>query len=209
MALLAGLARVYFGVHSTLQVACGWALGLALVLVAARLEPWLARRWAAAKPAARWIAVVVPPVALLGIGLLLRGWLETWWAAPAEWAERHRAAAELLGGDQGLRLFDPSPLARWCGALLGASLAAAWWAAPGRVALTVRTWPRRLVHTAIGAAAAGAAIQIGGMAMSALGELVEFARFALLLWVIAVPAPCLAEWLCSRLGSDVGGVPKS
>ena len=189
-----------------------------MVIVAARLEPRLARWWARATPAARWIAVVAPPLALLGAGLLLRAWLLGYWTVPVEWVERHQAAAAELGtaGAEDddrraeLRLFDVSFLARWTGALLGASLAAAWWAAPGRAPLEVRdagvggpfTPPSALL-------AAFAVIRLGGMAVAAVGEMAELARFAVLLWVIAVAAPRLAEGSCSRLRLEVGGEPKS
>jgi hypothetical protein len=196
MTFLTGFARIYFGVHSTLQVVCGWAIGLAFVIVAVRLEPRLVAWWSGASPTARWVAVVVPPLALLGAGLLLRAFLQSQWTVPEAWVERHLTAAELHGTGAGdLRLFDVSALARWSGGLLGASLAAAWWAAPGRAALTMRTWAQRATHTAIGVPSGLVVLWLGDRLIDAMGEMAELARFATLMWVIAVAAPWLAERL--------------
>ena len=209
MTFLAGLARIYFGVHSTLQVVCGWAVGIAIVIVAARLEPRIVGWWSTAAPAARWAAVFAPPLALLGAGFLLRALLQSQWTVPEAWVERHLAAAELhREGAEDLRLFDVSSLARWTGALLGASLAAAWWAAPGRAALVMGTWSRRFIPTAMGATGGFAELWLGGRAIAVVGEMAELARFAVLLWVIGVAAPWLAERLWHRL-EPVVGEPKS
>jgi hypothetical protein len=201
MTFLAGLARVYYGVHSSLQVACGWALGIALVIAASRLERPLASWWSGATPSARWLAATLPALLLFAGGLALRAWLGARFEIPVEWVERHRATAvELDPADAAeLLLFDPSLLARWSGALLGASLAAAWWASPRRSPLEIGSWRQRLIHTVVGAGAALAVIESGRALVLAAGEL-ELVRFAVLMWVLGVGAPSLAEAIHRRLG---------
>jgi hypothetical protein len=141
---------------------------------------------------------------LLAAGLALRAWLTTHFEVPVEWLERHRAASVELDSiaDVDLLLFDPTLLARWSGALLGASLAAAWWASPRRSPLEIASWRQRLIHTVVGAGAALAVIGAGRALVIAAGELAEFARFALLLWVLGVGAPALAEAIHRRLGGS-------
>ena len=202
LAFLAGFVRIYYGVHSTLQVVCGWVLGIAIVMVASKLERSIATWWARAKPAARWTAAVAPAIVALAVGLAIRGWLSAHWEVPAEWVARHRSTSSEL--DPGattvdLRLLDPTLLARWSGALLGASLVAAWWGEPRRAPLVITTWPQRLVHTVVGAAAAAAVLYLGANLMRAAGVLAELTRFAVLLWVVGVGAPWMSEAIRARV----------
>jgi membrane-associated phospholipid phosphatase len=201
---LAGFARIYYGVHSSLQVVCGWALGLATAMVASKLEKPIATRWARARPAARWAAAIAPAILVLAAGLALRLWLSAHWEVPAEWVARHQATSVEV--DPGastvdLRLLDPTLLARWSGALLGASLAAAWWAQPRRPPLEITTWRQRLIHTVVGGAAAAGVLQLRRLLVGATGELAELAGFAVLLWVLGVGAPWVAESIHTRLGA--------
>jgi hypothetical protein len=202
MTFLAGFVRIYYGVHSSLQVVCGWVLGLAMVIVAPKLERPIAAWWASARPAARWTAAIAPAIVVLAVGLALRAWLSATWEVPAEWVDRHRStSAELDPGAQtvDLRLLDPTLLARWSGALLGASLAAAWWAKPKRAPLEIGAWTQRVIHTVVGGAAAAAVLQLGRSLVQTIGELGEFARFAALLWVVGAGAPWIAEAIYERL----------
>jgi hypothetical protein len=168
---------------------------MAMVMAASRLERPIASRWARLGPGARWVTAIVPAVVALIGGLALRAWLSARWEVPAEWVARHRAtSAELQPGaaTAELLLFDLSLLARWSGALLGASLVAAWWAQQGRAPLEIGTWRQRLIHTLVGIAAATAVLQLGRL-LALATDLAELARFALLFWVLGVGAPSMAE----------------
>jgi hypothetical protein len=155
------------------------------------------------KPVARRLAVMVPAIVMLAVGLALRAWLSAYWEVPAEWVKRHHSTSTEL--DPGaptvdLRLLDATLLARWSGALLGASLAAAWWASPRRAPLEIGTWPQRLIHTLVGGVAAASVLLLGRLLVQVTGDPAEFARFAVLLWVLGVGAPWLAETIHERLG---------
>lgn len=205
LTLLIGLSRIYYGVHSTLQVLCGWALGGLVVLVAGRVEAPLSRWWARAPPAARWTAAILPSLGAIGLGLVFRALILDRWQVPLDWVVRHRATSLRLHPDADLaelRLIDLSFLARSAGGLLGTSLAALWYGSAGRPPLEVRSWPRRWIHTAVGAVALVSTFEIGGLVVRAVGDLGEVVRFAALTWVIAVAAPLLAESLCARIGFE-------
>lgn len=195
---LAGFVRVYYGVHSVLQVTCGWLLGALLVLMASAVEAPLERWWARAGPAARWAAVVLPPLGLFGAGLLLRHLLFPGWETPADWLARHRSAAirlDPMGGSTDLLLIDVGGLARWAGALLGASLAAHHYTASSGRHLVVTTWPQRALNTALGIAAMAAVLVAGEMLIRRAGASTEFLRFAALFWVSGVVVPRAGERL--------------
>jgi hypothetical protein len=200
--LMAGVARIYYGVHSALQVACGWLLGAAVVALASALEPPLTRWWARASPVARWSVAILPAAVALTAGLLLRELVFAGWEAPAEWVGRHVATSARLDPSSttaDLRLIDSSALARWTGGLLGASMVAAWYGSAGRPAVTVTSWRRRLLGAAVGLPAA-AVVLLGGEALLRwMGELAELPRFAVLLWVIGVVVPRVVERLDAEL----------
>lgn len=200
--LLAGAARVYYGVHSVSQVACGWLLGAAVVVAASALERPLGRWWGRATPAARWIVAVLPAAALLAAGLLLRRAIFTGWEAPLEWVARHASASIRLdpastAGE--LRLTDASALFRWTGGLLGAALVAAWYATPGRGAVVVQSLRRRAVDSVVGLAAIATVLVAGEALIQRLGTIAELPRFAVLLWVIGVVVPRLGQLLDDAL----------
>jgi hypothetical protein len=198
MTFLAGLVRVYYGVHSPLQVAVGWLLGVAVVVAAAALEAPLVRWWGSASPPARLAVAVLPALAFFAGGLALRELLFAGWEPPAAWLERQRSIGARLGpvgGSVELLLVDAGALARWSGALLGTSLAAVHYTAcPGR-SLTVASWRQRAVTTALGLAGAGAVLGAGELLREWLGSPGELLRFAVLLWVVAVAAPRTGERL--------------
>jgi hypothetical protein len=185
-------------------VVCGWTLGVVAVVVAGRLERPIAIWWAGARPVVRWTAAIAPALVVLAAGLALRAWSTAQWEVPAEWVERHQAtSAEIDPGapTADLRLFDPTLLARWSGALLGASLAAAWWGSPRRAALEVKTWRQRLIHTMVGGAATAGVLSVGRLALQGAGSPAEFVRFGVLLWMLGVGAPSIAEAIHQRASS--------
>jgi membrane-associated phospholipid phosphatase len=195
---LAGVARVFYGVHSALQVACGWLLGAVVVLAASAIERPLGRWWSKASPAARWSIAILPAAMLFATGLLLRELIFAGWEAPVEWVARHRATSARLDPlmpTADLRLIDSSGLARWTGGLLGASMVAAWYGAPGRRAVTVASPRQRALDTALGLPAMAIVLAAGEPLVRWLGELAELPRFAALLWVAGVVVPRLGERL--------------
>ncbi len=191
---LAGVARVYYGVHSVLQVVMGWAVGAAVVAAVALLWSPVARWWQNAGPLARVAMVVLPTVAALAAAFLLRQLLEQGFQAPVEWAARHQTASLRLGGadTDDLRLLDAGPLLRWSGGLFGASLVAAWYGADERRHHAPASASERAIATAIGALAATALLSGGEALVRRWGGAADFARFAVLLWTLGVVVPRLS-----------------
>jgi hypothetical protein len=168
------------------------------VLAAAGLERPFRRRWENAGGVARWSLAVSPAVVALGAGLLLRELVWAGWEAPVDWVARHSATSARLDpsattGD--LRLLDLSALLRWTGALLGASLVAAWYGTPGRRPVIVTSLRQRALHTAVGVAAMAAVLGAGELLIRRAGAIAELPRFAVVLWVIGVVVP----WIAARL----------
>jgi hypothetical protein len=185
---LIGAARVLLGLHSPVDVAVGWLLGLAWLVVVTLAAPGVAAR------AARWST---PTVIGVGAGaaaaLLLLGWLGLLAGAgrPADaaWADEAAAARSL------------QPLLADAGILFGAL---AGWAllrhSPARG--LAGGWPRRLVGCLLGfvgllllwrgLAPLFEAIASGGPVADAL----RFVRYSVLgLWTSGG-----APWLWRRLG---------
>jgi membrane-associated phospholipid phosphatase len=200
--LLSGLARVYYGVHSVLQVAVGWLLGAAVIAAVAGVWPRVARRWRTAGRATRCLMVALPWVLALSAILLLRLGVHRGFEVPVAWVERHQAASTRL--DPGsttadLRLFDTTTVLRWTGGLLGASLLAAWYGSGSRRDYAPATNRERAANTLIGLAATAIVLGVGEPLVRLWGGAADFVRFAVLLWTIGVVVPRAGEKLSSFL----------
>jgi membrane-associated phospholipid phosphatase len=196
--ILVALSRVYYGVHSVLQVLCGGLFGLLAVAVASALEKPFVRWWARASPAMRWTAAIIPAAALFALGLILRELVFAVWEAPEAWVARHIATSLRLdpaAATEDLRLIDSTLLTRGTGGVLGSSLVAAWYGSPGRPAFVVTSARQGAIGTAIGLLAMAAILAAGEPVVRWLGEFAEVPRFALLLWATGVVVPRLSERL--------------
>ncbi|MDH3255022.1 MAG: phosphatase PAP2 family protein [Acidobacteriota bacterium] len=149
LVLLAGVARIYYGVHSVNQVLVGWGLGIAIAILAMAAERPLVD--AAKRLGSRQ---------RIGALLLLAGIVFLLWHAvamwsihqkppPAEWAERFaELQVELDEQDEPYSLVVPAEAGDITGLLLGFGLVA--------LAFLSRGWPRlerpreRLIAVGIG-----------------------------------------------------------
>ncbi|HVR30066.1 MAG TPA: hypothetical protein VMS86_11090, partial [Thermoanaerobaculia bacterium] len=209
---LAGAVRVYFGVHSVSQVAWGWLFGAALVVAAAALERPFLRWWACASPLARWSVALLPALLLLGCGLLLRELLYPGQTPPPDWATRHRSAVlrlTPLGVAADLVLLDALALARWAGALLGASLAGLYYGGSAARQVEVLTWRARAIHTLLGLACGGTVLLAGELLVRRVGAPGELLRFALLLLAVGVLAPRVGRRLDRRRAAGANAAPRA
>ncbi len=179
LVLLAGVARIYYGVHSVNQVLVGWGLGIAIAMVAMAAERPLVD---AAKRLGPWQRI--------GALLLLAGIVFALWHAvatwsihqkppPAEWEERFaELQVELDEQDEPYSLVVPAEAGEIAGLLLGYGLVALAflsrgmprlerrrerWAATGIGLPTIFLWPK-----AASAIAAGLAAVSKGIVSSAL-----------------------------------------
>lgn len=201
-ALMAGFVRVYYGVHSVLQVTVGWALGAVVVATVAGLWPRVARRWQTAGRAARCAMVAAP--AVLAVSAMLALWLgvHRGFEVPVEWVARHRAASERLdpaAATAELRLLDTTAVLRWTGGLLGASLLAGWYGSGSRRQYAPVSNRERAANTLIGVAATAALLGAGEPLVRLWGGPAELVLFAVLLWTIGVVVPRSGEKLSSFL----------
>jgi len=211
MTFLSGFSRVYFGVHSLLQVVSGWVVGAAVVILASALEPPLTRWWGRASTAARWAVAIAPAALVFAGGIVLRAALFDGWETPQDWADRHRAVAlrlDPLGLAADLLLIDLGALARWTGALLGASLAALHYASPGRRPVAVGWWRERASNTAIGLPLAAGLLTAGELLLRrGVGVSAEILRFAAVVWVSAVVVPRLGRRLAAPARGRSASIP--
>ena len=169
--MLAGAARIYYGVHSVNQVLVGWFLGIAIAMAAMAAERPLV---AVVRRLGHWQRI---GGLLLAAGLVFALWhaVAVWSIEqkppPAEWAERFaELQVELDEQDEPYSLVVPAEAGEIAGFLLGFGLVA--------LAFLSRGWPRlerpreRLVAVAIGLPAyflwpkAAAAIVTGIVAVS-------------------------------------------
>ena len=72
--LLTGLSRPYLGVHYLEDVLIGWAIGIAIVVLAVRYEDAIQRRWSELSSAAQALAVVAASILLWSVTIAMNGW---------------------------------------------------------------------------------------------------------------------------------------
>jgi membrane-associated phospholipid phosphatase len=200
--LLTGVARIYYGVHSVLQVTVGWIVGAAVVAGVAGLGPRVAHRWRTSSRAVRCAMVALPTVLALSAMPLLRFGVHRGFEVPAAWVARHQAASTRLdptATTADLLLLDTTVVLRWTGGLLGASLLAAWYGSGNRRDYTPASNRERAANTLIGLAATALVLGVGELLVRPLGGAADLVRFAVLLWTIGVVVPRSGEKLSSFL----------
>jgi membrane-associated phospholipid phosphatase len=186
--LLAGVARIHYGVHSVNQVLVGWGLGIGIAILAMAAERPLAD---ATKRLAPWRRI---GALLLAVGLVFALWhaVATWSIhqkpPPAEWAERFaELQVELDEEDEPYSLVVPAEAGEIAGFLFGFGLVA--------LAFLSRGWPRlerpreRLIAVGIGLPAYFLWPKGAGAIAAGLAAVSEGIVFSLLLIPLVATLP--------------------
>ncbi len=133
--LLAGVARIYYGVHSVNQVLVGWGLGIAIAGLAMAAERPLVDAARRLGPRQRIGALLLLAGIVFGLWHAVATWSIRQKPPPAEWAERFaELQVELDEQDEPYSLVVPAEAGEIAGFLLGFGLVA--------LAFLSRGWPR-------------------------------------------------------------------
>ena len=149
LVLLAGAARIYYGVHSVNQVLVGWGLGIAIALLAMATERPLVDAAKRLGPRQRIGALLLLTGLVFGLWHTVATWSIHQKPPPAEWAKRFaELQVELDEQDEPYSLVVGAEAGEIAGFLLGFGLVA--------LAFLSRGWPRlerpreRLICVGIG-----------------------------------------------------------
>ncbi len=188
LVLLAGIARIYYGVHSVSQVLVGWGLGVALAYLA----------MAAERPLIHWMKRLTVwrrlGALLLATGTVFAIWFGTaHWSIhrrppPAEWEERFsRLAVELDEQDEPYSLVQPVEAGQDAGLLLGYGLVALVFLSRGLPHM--RRVRERLLAVAIGVPALLLWGRAAGSIAGSFAAVADGIVFALLLIPLTATLP--------------------
>jgi membrane-associated phospholipid phosphatase len=149
LVLLAGVARIYYGVHSVNQVLVGWGLGIVIATLAMAAERPLVDAAKRLGPRQRIGAVLVLAGIVFALWYAVAVWSIHQKPPPAEWEKRFaELQIELDEQDEPYSLVVPAEAGEIAGFLLGFGLVA--------LAFLSRGWPRlerpleRLISVGIG-----------------------------------------------------------
>lgn len=212
LVLLAGVARIYYGVHSVNQVLVGWGLGVTLAWLALAVE----------QPLVDWVRRLTPR-RRLGALLLATGLVFTIWFAAAQWSIHQRPpapeweerffqlAVELHEEDEPYSLVEPADAGRIAGVLLGYGLVGLAYVSRGMFRL--RRLRERLLAVVIGLPATFLWAGAAGAIAERLGSVVGGIAFVLLLVPLSATLPpvlfLLVPLAAVRLATRLGAAPPS
>jgi membrane-associated phospholipid phosphatase len=149
LVLLAGVARVYYGVHSVNQVLVGWGLGIAIAMFAMAAERPLVDAAKRLGPRQRIGAVLVLAGIVFALWYAVAVWSIHQKPPPAEWEKRFaELQIELDEQDEPYSLVVPAEAGEIAGFLLGFGLVALAFLSRGMPRLERRR--ERLVCVGIG-----------------------------------------------------------
>jgi membrane-associated phospholipid phosphatase len=188
---MAGLCRIYYGVHTPWQVVVGWTVGAALALAGCRLGGRL-RLWLVGlrlRTLGGLSTFIVVVAALAGRALASR--VERAGLPTADWSERFAATASRLGDPQVLVLVDAGDLWRAIGSSIGA-LSVAWWLGRHEEERVCGA-EAGLARTCVGSLALAAALAAGSILVGAVGPAGELLRYGSLAWIVGVLTPAVCR----------------
>lgn len=150
--VLAGVTRVYYGVHSVNQVLVGWGVGIAIAGLAIAAEGLLIDSARRLRPAQRFGALLFLIAIVFTLSHAVAMWSIEERPPPAEWANRFaELQVELDEQDEPYSLVLPAEAGEIAGLLLGYGLVALVFLARGMPRLDRRR--ERVVTAAIGVTA--------------------------------------------------------
>ena len=147
LVFMIGISRVYLGVHFPSQVVAGWLTGIALLVIAVRLEHSVLSWFLKKKLRSQLLLLIGCTLLILLLGAVI-GWLWRNWEMPLEWILN--ASDDLAVGEKSLAASrGMSAVAGNSGGFLGAALAAMFSHRQGGFNSGGPFW-KRLVRTVAG-----------------------------------------------------------
>ncbi len=191
LVLLAGVARIYFGVHSVNQVLVGWGIGIAIALLAIAAERPLVNAVKQLGPRQRIGALLILVAIVFGLWHAVAMWSGHMKPPPAAWGERFAELQVLLDEeDEPYSLVVPAEAGEIAGLLFGYGLVALAFLSRGLPRLEGRR--ERLLAAGLGLPTYFLWSQGVGPIATALAAVTQGVVFSLLLIpLVATLAPIL------------------
>jgi membrane-associated phospholipid phosphatase len=142
LVFMIGISRVYLGVHFASQVVAGWLTGIALLVIAVRLEHSVLSWFLKKKLRSQLLLLIGCTLLILLLGAVI-GWLWRNWEMPLEWIQN----SERKLGDHGesiLTSVGMGSVAGNAGGFLGVSLGALLYHRKGWFSAGGKLWKRML-----------------------------------------------------------------